>query len=536
MEIVLGTYQSYIIPFFNKDGEQKQQLIIHFIKKNRLSISIAVVLFGVYRMFDNITKPPRNLRHIPQASFFGYLNAFIKKVPIAEVADKYTLPASLQSEHGLYVRFDNNGWSVRINNPAIAKQFLIRTDIFPKASVSTDREGTLYGKFAVGPNVAFINGSHWKAQRKVMNPAFHRSMPVNLFGKLTLKLFNTIDASIDKPINFPDMTTRWTLDAIGLAAFGFNFNAICERDNTWVQRYNAIMSNSINPLYLVFPFIDRKLLFMLPKRRQLHEELDEFLAMIRKMIADKRHLLKERNEPNIADREKDLLTLMIEAENEGNGVLTDEELQSNLCIFILAGHDTSSNALSYIAYYLAIHPDIQQKVREEAIQVLGDQPIDFIPTLEQSRQFPYLEMVIKETLRICGPAASMVVRTATKDTELGGVFIPKGTRVSVDIFESHRNHRTWKSPLTFDPERFAPGGEAEKLSKLGTAFLPFSDYARKCIGMNFSLAEQRVFIPMLLRKYEISLPEDSIHKEKIITNGLIILSPKDLYLNFKRLY
>ncbi|KAI9485028.1 cytochrome P450 [Zychaea mexicana] len=525
MENILSVYQSHVLPLLSKGS-----------KKNKVSISVAVAVLVLYLAYDKVAKPPRNLRHIPQASFFGYLNAFIKKVPIADVAEKYTLPAALQSEHGLYVRFDNNGWSVRINNPAIAKKFLLGTDIFPKASVSADREGTLYGKFAVGPNVAFINGQHWKSQRMVMNPAFHRQMPIDLFGKLTLKLFNVMDESLDKPINFPDMTTRWTLDAIGLAGFDFDFNAIRDHDNVWVQRYKAIMTGSINPLYLVFPVIDRKLLFLLPKRRRLHEELDEFLKMIRTMISDKRQLLKEKKASNIIDREKDLLTLMIEAENEGNGTLTDEELRSNLCIFILAGHDTTANALAYIAYYLAIHPDIQQKVREEATRVLGDQPVDAVPTIEQSRQLPYLDMVIKETLRICGPAASMVVRTATEDTELGGVFIPKGTRVSVDIFESHRNPRVWNSPLTFDPERFAPGGEAEKLSKQGMPWLAFSNGARQCIGMNFSMAEQRVLLPMLLRKYEISLPEDSIHKKKLITNGLIILSPKDLYFNFKRLY
>ena len=104
-----------------------------------------------------------------------------------------------------------------------------------------------------------------------------------------------------------------------------------------------------------------------------------------------------------------------------------------------------------------------------------------------------------KTLRINGPAASTVVRTATEDTELGGVFIPKGTRVGLEIFECHRNPRVWKSPATFDPERFAPGGEAEQVAKLGMSFVPFSSGARQCIGMNFSMAEQRVLIPMLCK-------------------------------------
>ena len=77
-------------------------------------------------------------------------------------------------------------------------------------------------------------------------------------------------------------------------------------------------------------------------------------------------------------------------------------------------------------------------------------------------------------------ATNIIARDAQEDTELAGVYIPKGTRITVDIMEIHRNNKVWDNPEVFDPERFAPGGEAEKVAKMGMSFLPFSNGQRQC--------------------------------------------------------
>lgn len=98
------------------------------------------------------------------------------------------------------------------------------------------------------------------------------------------------------------------------------------------------------------------------------------------------------------------------------------------------------------------------------------------------------------------PAASLLPRTTTQDTDLNGVLIPKGTLIGIDVHELHHNPRVWKDPEVFNPDRFLEGGEADELTGKGMTWLPFSNGSRQCIGMNFSLAEQRVLLP-LLRKY-----------------------------------
>jgi cytochrome P450 len=85
--------------------------------------------------------------------------------------------------------------------------------------VRTGKEDTLSGKFTGGPNILFTNGAEWKSQRMVANPAFRRSMPVKLFGKLTVELFETMETMGDT-VNFSDLMERWTLEAIGKAGFG----------------------------------------------------------------------------------------------------------------------------------------------------------------------------------------------------------------------------------------------------------------------------------------------------------------------------
>ncbi|KAI8144465.1 cytochrome P450 [Fennellomyces sp. T-0311] len=373
-----------------------------------------------------------------------------------------------------------------------------KLDIFPKASdFGESHQETLVGRFAFGPNILFSNGNRWKMQRMIANPAFHRSMPVDLFGQLTQQLFRQMDTILDSPIDFQKMVGRWTLDVIGLAGFDFNFHAIIEPDNEWVERYNRIVSGMEDTKFLLSPSLEKYFLSFFPERKKRHEELTVFLDMMQQIVTKKRESLQTVESLNVKQSEKDLLTLMLEASEEGNGMMTDEELKSNLCIFFTAGHETTTNALSYAAYYLATNPDIQRKAREEVIRVLGNEPIDILPTVEQLREMPYIGMVIKETLRINPPIATIVGRRAAEDTDLSGVFIPKGTRVTCCIYELQHNPTIWKDPETFDPERFAPGGEAEEAAKTGLAWIPFSSGARQCIGMNFSLAEQRVLLPML---------------------------------------
>ncbi|KAG0188021.1 cytochrome P450-dit2 [Apophysomyces sp. BC1034] len=369
----------------------------------------------------------------------------------------------------------------------------------------------------------FLNGPEWKKQRKIANPAFHRSMPIHLFGTLTQKMFKTMD-QMDSTIEITKLMKRWSLDALGKAGFGFDFKFIEDINNEW-QRHTFPQQCAVQLL----PKAGPKAAMLFPKRQKAHKDLSRFLNMLDSIIVSKRQDLNNNvSNESLQENEKDLLTLMIEGEQVGDGALTDEELKSNLCAFFVAGHDTTAYALAFAIYYLAVNQvkkkkglsklnycnqDLQEKARKEAIHILGNEPVDVLPTVEQTKQMEYINMVIKEhmrpniqrgvilwqTLRINDPASTTFPRKVCKDTEVAGILIPEGTLMLVDIYNLHRSPQVWTNPEKFDPQRFAPGGEAEKMAGGNMAWIPFASGGRQCIGMNFSLAEQRVMLSMLCK-------------------------------------
>ena len=102
-----------------------------------------------------------------------------------------------------------------------------------------------------------------------------------------------------------------------------------------------------------------------------------------------------------------------------------------LKLFFVVGHETTASATASFMYYLAANPDIQDKARQEVLNVMGDSPEDVIPTREELKQMEYLDNCIHETMRINPPTSGNLPRVVTKDTNLGGFFVPQGTRISI---------------------------------------------------------------------------------------------------------
>lgn len=155
-------------------------------------------------------------------------------------------------------------------------------------------------------------------------------MPVALFGRLMQKLLHgELMTPTQALLNVHTITTRWTLDVIGLSSFDFDFHALDQIDNNpWVDRYHYLVAKAKNPLFFLFPILEQRYLFLFPDRQKVHNELSIFLGMMSDIISKKKQLLQEKdvNSNTIADNEKDLLALMIEAENDGEGRLSNDEL------------------------------------------------------------------------------------------------------------------------------------------------------------------------------------------------------------------
>lgn len=141
-----------------------------------------------------------------------------------------------------------------------------------------------------------------------------------------------------------------------------------------------------------------------------------------------------------------------------------------------------------------------------------------------------------QSLRLATPAHSLVEKKTTQDTELAGTFIPKGSLVKVNLVGLHYNPYLWNEPTKFNPDRFEDGGELDSRTS-NFSYLPFGGGSRQCIGINFSLTEQRIALSLILRKYELSVPESSIHKDELkFSSNMFFNTALEVKLNFKPRY
>ncbi|CAO3623228.1 unnamed protein product [Cunninghamella blakesleeana] len=510
-----------------------------------------------YWIYDQFGKPPVSLRHLPYNNIFKTSWKVITGVPTREIHQDLSVPHLKNPGSHMYVRLERLGWTVHLTTPKAAKILLSSSKMFPKVT-DVDFSGTLAGRFLAGPNVMSLNGQRWKEHRTIVNPVFKNRLPISLFGKKSSKLFTVLGSRYGKEkgctftVDISDVLFRWSLDVLGEGILGFDFQGIEEDEsNPWATIYKKFDQDVKNPLFVLFPKLDQQYRWLFPKRQEAHANLDQFHKMIHQVVQEKREKLKLQKSmtPSLSSKEednankKDLLTLMLESQLHHHDItpLTDEELIDNVSVFFAAGHDTTASSLAFAIYYLAKHPEIQEKARKEANEVLytQDDPKenDILPNEQQLKQLKYNHQIIKETLRLNGTVVSLVTpRIATEDTEIMGQFIKKDTMLSVNIYDIHRNPNVWNDPHAFNPDRFADDGEWDHQPYKHLAWLPFGYASRQCIGFKFTIAEQLVLLSMLLRKYEWTLPEDSIHHHDVITNNIVVMNPINMRITFKSRY
>src|SRR5579864_3187924 len=211
----------------------------------------------------------------------------------------------------------------------------------------------------------------------------------------------------------------------------------------------------------------------------------------------------------------DLLQILMDARySDGHG-MSDELVLSESMQLLVAGHETSSNALSWLLYLLSSRPDCVDRVRQEFDSVLGERPLSY----SDVPKFEFTTQVILEALRLY-PPFWMVDRMALADDCAGDLAIPRGSTVVVFIYGVHHSPRYWENPESFDEDRFSKGKE-----KLHTPFshLPFGTGPRGCIGGNYAMLQMLMILSVLLRKYDFCL----VPGQTIEARPMVILRPEN---------
>ncbi|KAG2172498.1 hypothetical protein INT44_006671 [Umbelopsis vinacea] len=530
MATITASATQYIDSLIQKlSGNENVEKLIEKLtaKENRSTIlgSAAALLTAYYVLVHQmeLTKP-KGFRNIPKLNNRKNVMSLLRNEPFV---DRYNANMKAQLEDQGIGRAKMAGYDIIfLATPEYSRTVLTNNDMFLKDTTETSPKYALVRKFFGGINLVFSNGDVWKRHRAVANPAFHRSWDTKLFGHCATEMSEQMDKDMasEGSVEIHSMFQRLTLDALGLAAFGFDFQSLRNPKGRYVTVYNDLMKGALNGLYFLFPYLDR---FPIGQRYKMHQKLKEFDELLYDIIRTKKAEIASQK----ISANSDLLTMMIKAA-EGEGAtakLSDQELRDNLSIFFLAGHDTTANSLACTLYYLALHPEYQARAREEALDAIGDD--GSVPTSDQIKHLPFIDNCIKESLRLCPSVAQLPARVMADDFHLSnGYLLPKGSKVILAIYSMHHNKKYWGEDVeVFRPDRF---DESVNGGKKVDPYLwvPFSFGSRSCIGQQFSMIEQRVVLTMLLQRYDFALPVDSPHRETLRFGRGGLLHPANLRL------
>lgn len=331
----------------------------------------------------------------------------------------------------------------------------------------------------VGAGILTANGDFWRRQRKQVSPAFHTQ-------RITAYADAMVSAGDKMLAQWPaqgelDIATEMmhvTLEIIAGTISRYDLSADADRIDAAMDAINDYNSKfSIIPTW-----------FPTPMERRVRQAVKDLDDIVYSMIADWR---------KNGEDDGSLLSMLMLAEDEDGNHMTDKQIRDETVTLILAGHETTANTLNWTFKLLSENPEAEAKLHDELDTVLKGR----LPQLEDLRQLPYTEMVIKESLRLYPPAWG-VSRIATEDLTVGDYEVPKGTIINLNFYHMHRDGRWWDEPNAFKPERWSPEN-AEAINK--QAYMPFGGGPRVCVGFAFAQMEAQLLLATIAQRYKLSL-------------------------------
>ena len=366
-----------------------------------------------------------------------------------------------------------------------------------KTMESVARELGIHGVFSA-------EGDDWKRQRRLMMPAFREENLVRHFDALrtiTERFVSLLsrEAARGEPIDLLHHLMRFTVDVTAEIAFGRDMNTV-ERGADELQRhFETIFPMLLRRVLAPFPYWRY---VRLPQDRKLDRAVVAAQGTIGPLIERARAELAA--DPERRAKPRTLLEAMIVASGEGDTArLTNEEVFANVATLLLAGEDTTANTLAWIAYFLAKHPEAQQRLREEVDAVLGDART--LPSHATATQLRYLGAVAHETLRLKSPAP-FISLAATRDLQIADIEVSAGTPVFVLTRVFAMRDDNFPEPERFEPERWLVGDDPAARAHLGRASIPFGAGPRVCPGRQLALLECSLLIASLVKSFELALP------------------------------
>jgi cytochrome P450 len=337
-------------------------------------------------------------------------------------------------------------------------------------------------RIGLGNGLFLSEGETWQAQRRTVQPAFHRARLADMTDTMVEAIETMLArwatfADQNEDFTLSDEAARLALDVVGRALLGEDLRDKLDALTQSLSTIFRYFSHAIRRLAVAPRFVPT------PRNRALQRALRTTHRIVDQLVT---------LGAAVKDRDSPLLSLLLAVYESDQ-----RDLHDIVTTFLGAAVETTAVALSWTWYLLARHPEVERRLRQEANSVLAGRRARF----EDLAELAYTRTVIDEAMRLY-PPAWVISRTALADDEVCGFRIAAGSSVYASPWVTHRSARYWKDPEVFDPERFS---SATKADLHPYAYYPFGGGPRGCIGHRFSIAEQTLAVATVVQKFRVMI-------------------------------
>lgn len=348
----------------------------------------------------------------------------------------------------------------------------------------------------LGKGLLTNEGESWTRQRRLVQPMFSRRHIDAFAPAMVAAATRTLDGWANHGdgavIDVSGEMNALTLDVVGRALFSSDLtgeaSAMGPALETLLDSFEKVVRT---PMFALIPNYHR---WRTPNRLRAMGSEKYVRGVVDSLINARRAQPEHRTEAG----EQDLLDMLLAARDAETGEpMAEQQIRDELITFMLAGHETTSNALSWTLMLLSQYPDARARLESEVDDVLSGRP----PTAEDPAKLEWTTAVLSESMRLY-PPAWMFEREAVGPDELDGYPVTPGTVVATPPYLIHRNPEHWPNPEGFAPERFLPGA-ANGRHRL--AYLPFGGGRRICVGNGFAMLEATLLLAAIVQRFRLDL-------------------------------
>ncbi|MEP7015578.1 MAG: cytochrome P450 [Verrucomicrobiota bacterium] len=353
-------------------------------------------------------------------------------------------------------------------------------------------------KRLLGEGLLTSDGELHRSHRRIMQPAFNHGRIATCAETIAREAERARNRwGNGTPLNMANEMMRLTLIAVARTLFGADLESEAGEIGT------ALAATMGSPPNMMLPFGYLVEILPLPAIRKMKAGRARLNETVYRLMNERR-----------GNEEADLLSMLLQAQH-GTPGMTDEQVRDEVMTILIAGHDTTSTALSWTWYLLSQHPEVEARLHDELDKVLDGR----LPTFHDMPALAYTESVVRESMRVYPPVWTMW-RRAVADHRINGYVAPAGSLVVMSQHVMHRDPRYFSDPPRFDPERWTPEFKAS-LPKY--AYFPFGGGSRRCLGEGFAWMEAILVIATFAQQWKFRMASG----DPVVPRLLFTQRPRD---------